>query len=275
MASYEFNDAVIDEVLGGGNLCEIAEQNLIDLLGDSPETEGRSFSGPLTKFDFRSLRIDAPEVLVFDVAGGAADKLKVNLGKIPASERSEIKGIVFDTDRSVTLEGLGDFGGVIGLGDGNDRVSARSSTKDITICTGGGNDSVRTGSGNDSINIGSGKDTVSTGAGNDKIAFTGIATGGNVKAGSGNDDILFTSGFSGGQGVRITLDGGADNDRLNLGSLEIAAVKKAGSGVRITLADQTVVVVKNVESFSYLDNGQVKTVGVQEFNDAFPDFPLV
>lgn len=270
MATYE-SDAVIQKVLDGDYLCEDAEQKLVDLLESSSEAEGREFSRGLTRSDLAALRLDSPEVLLFDVESG----LQVNLGKVPSIEQSEIKALVFDTNQSVRLTGLRDFEGVIGLGDGNDTVSAASSTGDIMVCASVGNDSVATGSGNDSVSIGYGKDSVSTGAGNDEINFDGTSAGANVRAGVGDDDILFSSGFIGGTGVRISIDGGANDDSLDLSSMEIVAVKRSGSGVQVTLADQTVITVKNVESFSYLDGAEVKTVGVLDFNNAFPDAPPV
>ncbi len=274
MASYE-NDAVITGFLAGEN-CEDVENNLIDLLASLPgeSAAGRKLTeadfnqnGSLTKSTIQSLREDSPEFVLFDVAG-TAGRLKVNLAKASGDEVSNIKGLAFDTDRPVSLAGLKNFAGVIELGDGNDRVSAGSAKGDITVCTGDGNDSVRTGAGNDSVSIGSGKDSVSTGAGDDVIKFSGAqTTGGRVTTGSGEDEMIFTSGFMGGPGVRITLNGGADNDSLDLGLLEIELVQRISGGVRITLADETVLIVKQVETFSY---GSVKAVGIQDFADAFP-----
>lgn len=274
MASYE-NDAVITGFIDGDN-CEIVENNLIDLLASLPDglAAGRRFteadftnSGSLTKSTIQSLREDSPEFMLFDVAG-ASGKLKVSLANIQATEVSEIKGIAFDTDRRVSVTGLKHFSGVIELGDGNDRVSAGSAKGDITVCTGDGNDSVKTGAGNDSVSIGSGRDSVSTGAGDDMIMFDGAdTTGGRVNTGSGEDEIIFTSGFMGGPGVRITINGGADNDSLDLGLLAIESVQRISEGgVRITLADETILIVKHVETFSY---GDVKAVGIQDFVYAF------
>ena len=160
---------------------------------------------------------------------------------------------------------------MIGLGDGNDSVNAASSRGDIMICASVGNDSIVTGFGNDSISIGSGKDSVSTGAGNDEISFEGASTGAKVNAGAGNDNILFSSGFSGGPGVRISIDGGVGDDSLDLSQMNIVAVKRASGGLQVTLSDQTTITVKSVEHFSYLDGAEVKTVGLIEFNNAFPD----
>lgn len=274
MASYEF-DSVIDKVLDGDYLCDEAEQYLIDLLQAAPETRGQEFTSGLSRSDLAALKIDSPEVLLFEVPGGASDKLQLDFGKVSSSEQSEIKGLVFDTDRSVRLSGLKNFEGVIGLGDGNDSVNAAASRGDIMVCSSAGNDSVTTGSGNDSVSIGSGKDSVSTGAGNDEISFEGASGGAKAMAGAGNDDILFTSGFSGGPGVKISIDGGGGNDSLDLSEMSIVAVKRAGKGVDVTLADQTVITVKSVEYFSYLDGAEVRTVGVVEFNNAFPDVPTV
>lgn len=274
MASYE-SDAVIDKVLNGDYLCDEAEQYLVDLLQASPETRGQEFNSGFSRSDLAALRLDSPEVLLFEVPGGASDRLQLDFGKVSSSEQSEIKGLVFDTDRSIRLTGLKNFEGVIGLGDGNDSVNAASSRGDILVCASAGHDSVTTGFGNDSVSIGSGKDSVSTGAGNDEISFEGASGGARVMAGTGNDDILFSSGFSGGPGVKISLDGGGGDDSLDLTEMNIMAVKRSGKGVEVTLADQTVITVKSVEHFSYLDGTEVRTVGVIEFNSAFPDVPPV
>ncbi len=272
MASYEF-DPVIDKVLSGDYLCEDAEQRLIDLLQTSAESRGQEFTGTLSRLDLAALRLDGPEVLLFEVAGSSSQKLQLNLGSVSSAEQSEIKGLVFDTDRSIQLTGLKNFEGVIGLGDGNDLVNAAQSRGDIMVCTSAGNDSIVTGSGQDSVSIGLGRDSVSTGAGSDKISFEGTSAGAKVVAGTGNDDILFSSGFSGGPGVQISIDGGSGDDSLNLSEMSIAAVKRAGKGVQVTLSDQTVITVKGVEYFSYLDGAELKTVGVLDFNNAFPDVP--
>ncbi len=274
MASYEI-DSVIVKVLDGDYLCDEAEQYLTDLLQAAPEARGQEFASGLSRSDLAALKIDSPEVLLFEVPGGTSDRLQLDFGKVSSSEQSEIKGLVFDTDRSVRLSGLKNFEGVIGLGDGNDSVNAASSRGDIMVCSSAGNDSVTTGFGNDSVSIGSGKDSVSPGAGNDTISFEGISAGGSVSGGSGNDAILFAAGFSGGLGVRISLDGGSNNDSLDLTELNISSVKRSGKGLLVTLSDQTEITVKNVEQFSYTDGSEIRTVGVLDFNNAFPDVPPV
>lgn len=278
MATY---DETIRGYIDGNKLCDVIDEQLVSLLNSLPsgEAQGRTFSGALTNAQLAArvaaFDINGPEVLIFE-GGAAGDKaLVLNLSKLPTSAIEDVKGLLFDTQRSVSIKGLNEFGGVIELGGGNDKVKAKLATEDITVCTNDGNDKVVTGAGIDTVVIGAGKDTVSTGAGRDKIELDDNSDGGKVNAGLGNDEIIFGSGFSGGSGVKITINGSEGVDSLDLSTLKDIAIfeaKKISGGVKITLDDNTILIVKNVEHFSYLDTGVVKTVGLLELLEAFPSF---
>jgi Ca2+-binding RTX toxin-like protein len=68
---------------------------------------------------------------------------------------------------------------------GSDVIDKSTSTKDLIVEAGKGNDTIKTGSGNDLIIGGSGNDNISSGAGNDIIS-AGDGTN-YINAGSGND----------------------------------------------------------------------------------------
>ncbi len=97
---------------------------------------------------------------------------------------------------------------------------------DVLIGT-DGNDILDSGAGNDGINAAAGNDIIKSGAGNDTIIdgeSYGYGEVFDIDAGSGNDIVTLTV-YGSGIAFSGTIDGGADTDTLNAGSLVGLTVK--------------------------------------------------
>ena len=225
------------------------------------------------------------DLVLIDIAG------TVNLSGISAGDLNGIDAFIFTTNEDVTFSlsgaGTGGFKGVV-VTNGGDDIIELNSTLGATVSSGDGNDSVTTGSGNDSVLAGSGDDSVNTGAGNDTVSTgsgddsvnTGIGNDSvlvgsgddSVDTGAGTDIVKLADGFSG----DAQLGGGAGNlDKLDLRFMEIDFVSQTGGVVTITLDNGSEIIATSFEKFIYDSNGAadggIVTVGVNQFDAAFPD----
>ena len=164
--------------------------------------------------------------------------------------------VAFDTKGNVVLTTDGssvtakNFSAIV-LGNNGDNVNTSTSKKALNVTTGTGDDSVSLGSGKDSMTISGGNDSVSTGA--------------------GVDIVKLAEGFAG----RLTVDGGAGSDKLDLKNVSVSSVKVVGDVVIITTADGGTIESSHIENFVYDTNGEakggIKTVGVRTFDNKFVD----
>ncbi|WP_289022697.1 DUF4214 domain-containing protein [Desulfobacter postgatei] len=139
-----------------------------------------------------------------------------------------------DTTDRVLVAGSGDDS-ITTTGDGN-----------VTVETGGGNDSVITGSGEDMITVtGSGDSSVATGGGNDTIILTGDGAP-TVDAGDGNDVIVVGTD----QGA-ATVDGGTGFDQGNVDDHRSQHSITIENGV-VTL-NSAPIQIENIEVIQYND----------------------
>lgn len=92
-------------------------------------------------------------------------------------------------------------------GVGNDNLDASATDRRIVANGAGGDDVLRTGSGNDTLDGGDGNDFLDAGSG------SGVDT---VLGGSGDDNIQMTLGDEQGSDAVDIVDGGDDNDTLNI-----------------------------------------------------------
>ena len=186
---------------------------------------------------------------------------KVDLGNLKSSDALKVGSLVFSSSDSGVQVSSGDGNDTVTTGSGNDSINAGSG--DDSISSGAGNDTVDTGLGNDTVNTGSGNDSVLAGSGNDS-----------VNTGYGNDIIKLAADYLGSS----TIDGGSQQDTLDLIMNTILSVNQADNGnLVITLDNNSVIDVANVESFIYDDNGataggNVEIVGVAELISQFQQF---
>ncbi|NTU54353.1 MAG: hypothetical protein HGA97_11810, partial [Chlorobiaceae bacterium] len=143
-------------------------------------------------------------------------------------------------DNTNYTENLGDLGGTIITGSGNDSITGGAGFDSIsggagndTLLGGSGNDTLNGGSGNDTLNGGTGTDSLDGGSGNDSL--TG-GDGSDTLYGAGGDDSV-----DGGDGDdRIIGGDGAGNDTYNgnTGS-DTVVYTSATAGIVVNLATGT------------------------------------
>lgn len=128
---------------------------------------------------------------------------------------SQVEEVVITAARSGTSITIGDLTGThisqntlyFNGGIGADTLDASATDRRIVATGNGGNDVLRSGSGNDTLDGGAGHDILDAGSG------SGVDT---VLGGSGDDQITVTLGDEQGSDAIDIIDGGADNDTLDV-----------------------------------------------------------
>jgi hypothetical protein len=168
----------------------------------------------------------------------------VDLKALDKAAVADMKAIVLSGDAPVTATITKEFAGVVVLGNGDNKVTAKGSN-DITVQTGTGSDSVKLAGGSDSVVLAGGSDSVKSGAGDDQITVSE----------AGADD-------------EVVIAAGGGNDTVDLSDVSIASVTKVSGFTQITLDNGAVIRVKGVEDILYTDaDNEVQEVGIKAFRD--------
>jgi Ca2+-binding RTX toxin-like protein len=206
--------------------------------------------------------------------GGGNDKLG-NSGLIEATGGAAIDMGAGDDHLNLYVGAV--VNGKILLGDGNDLVTATSSSA-FDIDGGDGNDQIFLDAGDDTVRGGAGNDTIYSGAGDDFIdggdgddVLYGEAGNDTIHGGAGNDVISGGAGddtIYGGAGNDIIkagpgndyVDGGDGYDTLDLSAASGAIYVDMASG-RVAAAGIGVQTFVNIESLAFGDGDNVVTGG--------------
>ncbi|ARO30643.1 MULTISPECIES: calcium-binding protein [unclassified Rhizobium] len=210
-----------DTVVVGNDFYGFANSGIID----GGAGIDKLHASDLTGITIQNFEILESQIDIIATAAQFESFDKITYSEMPGGENLAVTLKLADDDHADLSDELGSRSAYIsGIGSSIDVKTAGGN--DVLIGT-DGNDILDSGTGEDGINAGAGNDIIKSGAGNDTIIdgeSYGYGEVFDIDAGSGNDIVTLTV-YGSGIAFSGTIDGGADTDSLNAGSLVGLTVK--------------------------------------------------